>query len=65
MSHWLTRFDPDDGEPYGTVCFCPIGRDHTQAEWQEFLDDVREWADNPDDESDQEFVERTRELPDA
>lgn len=26
--HWLTRFDPDDGEPYGTVCDCEIGADH-------------------------------------
>ena len=26
--HWLTRYDPDDGEPYGIVCECEIGRDH-------------------------------------
>ena len=26
--HWLTLFDPDDGEPYGTVCDCDIGADH-------------------------------------
>jgi hypothetical protein len=26
--HWLTRYDPDDGEPYGTVCSCDIGADH-------------------------------------
>lgn len=28
MTHWLTRYDPDDGEPYGTVCDCDIGEDH-------------------------------------
>ena len=26
--HWLTRYDPDDGEPYGTLCDCDIGDDH-------------------------------------
>lgn len=26
--HWLTRWDPDDGEPYGTLCHCEIGEDH-------------------------------------
>lgn len=26
--HWLTLYDPDDGEPYGTVCSCDIGQDH-------------------------------------
>lgn len=26
--HWLTRWDPDDGEPYGEVCHCDIGQDH-------------------------------------
>jgi hypothetical protein len=26
--HWLTRYDPDDGEPYGEVCSCSIGEDH-------------------------------------
>jgi hypothetical protein len=26
--HWLTRWDPNDGEPYGTVCDCEIGEDH-------------------------------------
>jgi hypothetical protein len=31
-SHWLTRYDPDDGEPYGTVCRCSIGRDHDGSE---------------------------------
>jgi hypothetical protein len=30
--HWLTRFDPDDGEPYGTLCDCDIGDDHTGAD---------------------------------
>ena len=29
--HWLTRYDPDDGEPYGTVCECPVGKDHDGA----------------------------------
>jgi hypothetical protein len=29
--HWLTRWDPDDGEPYGTVCDCEIGDDHDGA----------------------------------
>lgn len=28
MSHWLTRYDPEDGEPYGTGCDCQIGEDH-------------------------------------
>lgn len=26
--HWVTRYDPDDGEPYGSVCDCEIGEDH-------------------------------------
>lgn len=26
--HWLTRYDPDDGEPYGELCDCEIGEDH-------------------------------------
>lgn len=26
--HWLTRYDLDDGEPYGEVCHCEIGEDH-------------------------------------
>ena len=30
-SHWLTRFDPDDGEPYGTLCWCTIGEDHDSS----------------------------------
>ncbi len=28
LLHWLTRYDADDGEPYGTVCDCDIGADH-------------------------------------
>ena len=28
MTHWLTRYDPDDGEPYGTGCDCVLGADH-------------------------------------
>ena len=30
-SHWLTRWDPEDGEPYGTICDCEIGEDHDGA----------------------------------
>jgi len=30
--HWLTRFDPGDGEPYGELCSCPHGDDHTIAD---------------------------------
>lgn len=26
--HWLTRYDPDDGEPYGELCPCEIGANH-------------------------------------
>jgi hypothetical protein len=26
--HWLTRYDPDDGEPYGTLCDCEIDENH-------------------------------------
>lgn len=29
--HWLTRYDPDDGEPYGVACSCSIGDDHDAA----------------------------------
>lgn len=28
VTHWLTRYDPDDGEPYGTLCDCDLGADH-------------------------------------
>ena len=28
MTHWLTRWDPEDGEPYGTLCDCEIRADH-------------------------------------
>ena len=28
MAHWLTTFDPDDGEPIGEGCNCEIGDDH-------------------------------------
>jgi len=27
-THWLTRYDPDDGEPYGDICDCEVGADH-------------------------------------
>lgn len=30
-AHWLTRYDPDDGEPYGEICHCGIGDDHDAA----------------------------------
>jgi hypothetical protein len=26
--HWCTRFDPEDGQPYGELCDCHIGQDH-------------------------------------
>lgn len=26
--HWLTTYDPDDGEPVGTLCDCETGGDH-------------------------------------
>jgi len=35
--HWLTRWDPDDGEPYGTLCDCSIGVDHDGEGWPMFL----------------------------
>lgn len=28
MTHWLTTFDPGDGEPIGTICECEIDADH-------------------------------------
>lgn len=28
MRHWVTRFDPDDGTPYGELCDCEINADH-------------------------------------
>lgn len=28
MRHWVTRYDPDDGEPFGELCACEIGHDH-------------------------------------
>jgi hypothetical protein len=28
MTHWLTLFDPSDGEPYGVICDCPLDIDH-------------------------------------
>ena len=30
-AHWLIRYDPDDGEPYGEVCDCEIGDDHDET----------------------------------
>ncbi len=30
-THWLTKYDPDDGEPYGITCRCAIGADHNGA----------------------------------
>lgn len=32
MTHWMTRYDPDDGEPYGELCDCAIDEDHDAAE---------------------------------
>jgi hypothetical protein len=31
VTHWLTTFDPDDGEPAGSLCRCDIGDDHDGA----------------------------------
>lgn len=31
MMHWLTLYDPDDGEPIGSPCDCEIGDDHDGA----------------------------------
>ncbi len=28
MTHWKTTFDPDDGEPIGSLCYCDIDGDH-------------------------------------
>lgn len=30
-THWLTLYDPSDGEPYGIPCDCEFGRDHDGA----------------------------------
>jgi hypothetical protein len=35
QSHWLTQYDPADGEPYGTVCGCSIGEDHNLADMED------------------------------
>lgn len=29
--HWLTRYDPSDGEPQGSTCHCSIGDNHDAA----------------------------------
>jgi len=42
MTHWLTTFDPDDGEPVGTLCECEIARDHDGAGNLMFPDDGAE-----------------------
>jgi hypothetical protein len=26
--HWENRWDPDNGEPYGILCWCEITTDH-------------------------------------
>jgi hypothetical protein len=39
MTHWLTTFDPDDGEPNGTLCYCETGKDHDGAGNLMFPDD--------------------------
>jgi hypothetical protein len=31
MTHWKTTFDPNDGEPIGTLCHCDIDDDHDGA----------------------------------
>jgi hypothetical protein len=28
MTHWLTTYDPKNGEPIGSVCTCDISEDH-------------------------------------
>lgn len=28
MRHWVTRYDPDDGTPFGELCDCPLDEDH-------------------------------------
>lgn len=29
--HWLTVYDDPDGEPYGELCTCAIGEDHSTS----------------------------------
>jgi len=29
--HWVTRYDEEDGEPYGELCRCSIDADHDAA----------------------------------
>lgn len=31
VTHWLTTFDPADGEPCGSLCHCDIDADHDGA----------------------------------
>lgn len=38
-THWLTKYDPQDGEPYGEVCICEIGDDHDGTGELTFPDD--------------------------
>jgi hypothetical protein len=33
----MTAYDPDDGEPYGTLCECPLGEDHNVREYREHV----------------------------
>lgn len=28
VTHWLTTYDPEDGEPAGSLCYCDIDEDH-------------------------------------
>jgi hypothetical protein len=42
LTHWLTRYDEDDGEPYGQVCDCHIGKDHDGAGQLMFTDEEDE-----------------------
>lgn len=43
----MTEYDPDDGEPFGTVCDCGLGEDHNRREYNEFLtlmDEESDWG---------------------
>lgn len=37
MRHWLTRYDPDDGSPQGSLCECPLGKDHTVSDLLDYF----------------------------
>lgn len=48
VQHWMTEYDPDDGEPYGTLCHCGLGEDHNVREYKEYVslmsDEVADWG---------------------